>query len=252
MDGDHRRLVAAPEPRLLQGAAGQGRGGPDHCFEMDHLGCVDEIDVGLFGEAQPGQLLEVDDVVDASREPEAIAAAQDVIGTGRSDHLISAADVGEEHALQVAQPGRVHGEAVELPALLDHHGHAELPQLFTAGSPGRAAGGQHGGGQPHDGRQPDQRNGKAELADFEEPEGLLSGRLQQSRYDDVGRRPHQGDHTTEDGGVRERQEVVGRRLVARLGPGLDLGNQHGDDRCVVEERRGRGGGDAHPGDGGPP
>jgi hypothetical protein len=208
VDGHHRRLVPAPESDVLQSASGQGRADTDHRLEVRGLGSVDQIDVRLFGQAQTGQGLQVDDVVDPACESEPVGPAQNVVRPDRGDGLAFPVDLDQKDARQVAQAGLFYGHAVEGSAGFDDHIDGEFRCLGAAGLGGGTPGGHEGRRQKDDERHADHSHREADFRDFKEPERFESGCFEESGHDDVGRGSHQRYHAAQDGRIRQWEEIV--------------------------------------------
>ena len=139
VNGDDGRLVAAPELGFPQRLADERRGGADHGLEEGAPAGV-EGDVLLLGRCQAPGGLQVDHLVGPPDESEPIASSQDQGWSDRSDQVLAATHLDEEHAGQMAEPAGFHGHAVDRSVGHHLHVHHELPDIRLQVAPGRGPG----------------------------------------------------------------------------------------------------------------
>ena len=81
------------------------------------------------------------------------------------------------------------------------------------------------------------RRRQSHPGEVEHPQPLMAGGLHQAGDQQVGRGADQRGHASDDRGVGERDHQLGGGDAAAFAPGLQPGDQHRDDRGVVEKRR---------------
>ncbi len=199
--------------------------------------------MGLLRRAQPSHALEIEHASDVPRERQLVALHQYLVGGYRRDRPRVALDLNQEDPGEVSELALLHGPAREGALGLDDHLDREL-----AGVGGeRLRGGLSARHQPSTREkkeeQAGERDGRADRADLEQAQGLVTGLLQQPGDHHVGGGPDQRHEPTDDRGEADRHQVQGGGAAGAAGPRGDPGGDHRHDGGVVQEpgrRRGRG------------
>ena len=249
VDGDHRAAVAPPEARLLEGVAHEPRSrSDDGLVEAAVDGRAGGREVALLGGRQAAHLLQVQDPGDVAGEREAIAHGEDLVRTDRRDPVAVALHLDQEHALEAAQSAL--GDAVARdPGLVGHdHLERELARVGVGGLARGAPLGQEQGGEGDHGDEAGDGERQADLADLPQSQRGVARVLEQARDHQVGRGADQRDGAADDRREADRHQVARRRAARPARPRDDARDHHGDDRGVVEERRGGRRGHEEPGE----
>jgi hypothetical protein len=164
------------------------------------------FEIRRLGGHQAREVAQVEDQSRLPDEEQMVAAVQHGGGRNGRDRIARALDLDEEHAFEMAQARGSDGLAGDRSAGIDDHPHHEVALGGTQVASRRAALGQQQGRCDRDHDDPQQRHRQPDMGDLEEPERCLAGVLEQTRDDQVGRRPDRGDHTAEDHAERERHQ----------------------------------------------
>ena len=199
------------------------------------LAGIEPPHVLVGGDAQPGHALQVHHAVHATDKSEPVTRAEHLVGGDRRQHAVATAYPAQKDALQVSQAGLRDGPIADRAAALDLHLDRELAKLRAELLLDAATRREERGHETHHGQYAENGEWQPDGRQFEHADRCVARLLHQPRDHEIGGGADQGHRSAQQHRKRQRHEKFRDALPAPLGRGGHWGDQHRDNRRVVQE-----------------